>query len=300
MFADILINHAYSRKQERFTYKIPNDIKIEIGSGVVVPFQRGKQAGLVLNVHKERPEFKTRDICELLDPNILLRKWQLELTEWIAEYYFCTNYDAIRPMLPKHIWRVPKQNRSTKQAKEKVWKETPAHKLSKDQEKIVTQILNENIKESLIHGITGSGKTEIYKHLIQSKVKGGKQALLLVPEISLTPQLVKYFEGSFKHIAVTHSRISEGKRAQQWKDIHSGKTSLVIGSRSALFSPFKNLGIIIMDEEHEWTYKQDQSPRYHARKLAKKMAELTNAQLILGSATPSIESMWELSVQKVA
>jgi len=92
---------------------------------------------------------------------------------------------------------------------------------------------------------------------------------------------------------VIHSKISEGKRAQHWRNIHDGKVQLVIGSRSSLFSPFKNLGLIIMDEEHEWSYKQDQSPRYHARDVALKTAELTGANLIFGSATPSVESMWK-------
>ncbi len=114
-----------------------------------------------------------------------------------------------------------------------------------------------------------------------------------MPEISLTPQLLHMFEGLFENIAVIHSRVSDAKRASIWRSIQAGEIQLVIGSRSAVFSPFKDLGIIVMDEEHEWTYKQDQSPRYHCRDVAKKITELTGAQLVLGSATPSIESMHE-------
>ena len=133
----------------------------------------------------------------------------------------------------------------------------------------------EKIPLSLIHGVTGSGKTEVYKNLIQHAVDSGKQALLLVPEISLTPQFVKYFKGNFENLALVHSKISEGEKARQWKGIHNGEISLVIGSRSALFSPFKNLGVVIMDEEHEWTYKQEQAPRYNTRDLLFEINKLT-------------------------
>jgi primosomal protein N' (replication factor Y) (superfamily II helicase) len=292
MYAEVLINHAYARKQESFTYEIPQEMELTKGSGVLVPFQRGKQAGIVLRTRKERPEFKTREIEALLNPEKLLTKWQMELAEWISDYYFCSKYDAIRSMLPKHIWRTPKREVSRKQKPKKLHQQED-HELTPTQGKIVKEIIKKKPATSLIHGITGSGKTEVYKKLIRNCVdKEEKQALLLVPEISLTPQLVRYFEGSFPEIAVIHSRISDGKRAEHWRKIQNGTTQLVIGSRSAIFSPFKNLGMIIMDEEHEWSYKQDQSPRYHAREVAKKVSQLTGAQLVLGSATPSIESMW--------
>ncbi|MFA5788632.1 MAG: primosomal protein N', partial [Candidatus Gracilibacteria bacterium] len=154
-------------------------------------------------------------------------------------------------------------------------------------------ILTEKPAVSLIHGITGAGKTEIYKQLIKNFIQKDEQCLLLVPEISLTPQLLHYFEVAFPSTAVIHSRISEGKRAQIWREIRAGIIKLVLGSRSALFSPFKKLGLIVMDEEHEWSYKQDQSPRYHARETALKMAELTGAQVVFGSATPSVETFFK-------
>lgn len=292
MFAEVLVNHAYSRKQERFTYEVPSDMKLEVGSGVLVSFSRGKQAGIVLEVKKDRPEFKTKKILELLMPEVMLYDWQIQLAEWISDYYFCSRFDVFKSMLPKHIWRTPKRVRKTDQPAKTPVKKTDDHELTPAQQEIVDSITKEKPQISLIHGITGSGKTEVYKKLIQNAVATGKQALLLVPEISLTPQLVRYFEGNFPEIAVIHSKISDGKRAQHWRNIHSGKTDLVIGSRSSLFSPFKNLGVIIMDEEHEWSYKQDQSPRYHGRDVAIKIAELTGAQLVLGSATPSLETMW--------
>lgn len=292
MFADILINHAYSRKQNLFTYEVPENIDLKRGSGVLVPFNKGNKAGLVLQTKRERPEFQTKQITDLLMPEIMLNDWQMDLAEWISDYYFCSTFDVFRSMLPNHIWRVPKREKTATEKQKRVFKKTDDHELTPAQESVVNSILNEKPHISLIHGITGSGKTEVYKKLIQNSVNSKKQTLLLVPEISLTPQLVRYFEGNFPEIAVIHSKISEGKRAQYWRDIKSGKTQLIIGSRSAVFSPFKNLGIIIMDEEHEWSYKQDQSPRYHGRDVSIKIAELTGAQLVLGSATPSIETMW--------
>ncbi len=292
MYADILINHAFSRKKDSHIYEIPESLSIKNGSGVVVPFQKGQKTGVVLRVHNTKPDFQTRLIGELLGEGLLLADWQLKLMEWMSEYYFCSKYDAIRLMLPKNIWRIPK--RHIEQKKEsKIFKKTPQHELTPDQAAIVKSILQEKPRISLLHGITGSGKTEVYRHLIEAKVQSGEQALLLVPEIALTPQLLKAFKKSFGRIAVIHSRLSEGKRAELWKEIQAGEIQLVIGSRSALFSPFKKLGLIVMDEEHEWTYKQEQSPRYHARTVAEKIGELTGTQLVLGSATPSLESMWK-------
>lgn len=292
MYAEILVNHAYARRQDRLTYELPEGAELSPGCGVMVPFQSTEKAGLILRVHENIPEFETRPTLENLDEAPLMAPWQMELAEWISEYYFCSRFDAYRLMLPKNIWRKPSKRRTKFEAysgesiKER-------HTLSKEQHEIVEQILNEKTPLSLLHGVTGAGKTEVYRHLMEAVIARGQQVLLLVPEISLTPQLLAYFKGHFENIAVLHSRISDGQKAAAWREIREGKVPLVIGSRSALFSPFQNLGLILMDEEHEWSYKQDSSPRYHARDVAKKMVELTGAQLVLGSATPSIETMYE-------
>ncbi|MFH0834006.1 MAG: primosomal protein N' [Patescibacteria group bacterium] len=154
--------------------------------------------------------------------------------------------------------------------------------------------IEKSTKPILLKGITGSGKTEIYLRVILDVLKKGKSAILLVPEIALTPQLVGYFASSIpkNEIAVLHSNLSEGEKLNSWEKIFAGEVKLVIGSRSALFAPAKNLGAIILDEEHEWNYKNDQNPRYHARAVALRFAEITGAKLILGSATPSLESFF--------
>ena len=142
----------------------------------------------------------------------------------------------------------------------------------------------------LLYGVTGSGKTNVYLEVIEEVIKRGKQALMLVPEISLTPQILKRFSERFTNIAVLHSGLSDGEKYDEWRKIKEGKVDIVIGARSAIFAPLEKLGVIIMDEEHSATYKQENNPRYHALDVAKWRAKYHNIPLILGSATPSLES----------
>ncbi|HBM4072238.1 TPA: primosomal protein N' [Listeria innocua] len=143
----------------------------------------------------------------------------------------------------------------------------------------------------LIHGVTGSGKTEIYLQTIEAKLKEGKEAIVLVPEISLTPQMVERFKSRFgSEVAVLHSALSSGEKYDEWRKIERKEARVVVGARSAVFAPFENLGIIIIDEEHEASYKQEDNPRYHARDVAIWRAEKYQCPVVLGSATPSLES----------
>ena len=162
--------------------------------------------------------------------------------------------------------------------------------------KEVTQALDspENARPILLHGVTGSGKTEIYLQAIRAALDRGRTAIVLVPEISLTPQTVERFKGRFAEaqdaVAVLHSHLSQGERHDEWHKIHSGRARIVIGARSAVFAPLKNLGLIVVDEEHETTYKQEEAPRYHARDVAVVRAKIEKCVIVLGSATPSLES----------
>lgn len=145
----------------------------------------------------------------------------------------------------------------------------------------------------LLHGVTGSGKTEVYLQTIDRCISSGRQAIVLVPEISLTPQMVERFKGRFgSKVAVMHSRLSHGERYDEWRKIREGKVQVAIGARSAIFAPFHHLGLIVMDEEHETSYKQEETPKYHARDVAVRRARQHGAVVILGSATPSLESYY--------
>jgi len=143
----------------------------------------------------------------------------------------------------------------------------------------------------LLHGVTGSGKTEVYLQSIDKILKEGREAIVLVPEISLTPQTTERFRARFgERVSVLHSRLSDGERYDEWMRIHDGEVRIVVGARSALFAPFRNLGLIVVDEEHENSYKQEETPRYHARDVAVVRGKMERALVILGSATPSVES----------
>jgi primosomal protein N' (replication factor Y) len=160
----------------------------------------------------------------------------------------------------------------------------------------------ETAKPILLHGVTGSGKTEIYLQAIRIALERGKSAIVLVPEISLTPQTVERFKSRFAEahevVAVLHSHLSEGERHDEWHKIHSGRARIVIGARSAVFAPLKDLGLVMVDEEHETTYKQEEAPRYHARDVAVVRAKIEKCAVVLGSATPSLESYYNATTGK--
>jgi len=162
--------------------------------------------------------------------------------------------------------------------------------LTADQTEVLKQIQSSK-KPVLLHGVTGSGKTEIYLRQILETIENGKQAILLVPEIALTPQTILYFKDFLgDHKALFHSRLSDGQRAREWWKVKNGYAPLIIGSRSAIFAPVADLGLIILDEEHEWTYKQESTPYYQTHRIAEEMVKFWKAKLIFGSATPSAES----------
>jgi primosomal protein N' (replication factor Y) (superfamily II helicase) len=160
----------------------------------------------------------------------------------------------------------------------------------------------EKAKPILLHGVTGSGKTEIYLQAIQSTLARGRTAIVLVPEISLTPQTVERFKSRFADaqdtVAVLHSHLSEGERHDEWHKIHAGRARIVVGARSAVFAPLENLGLIVVDEEHETSYKQEEAPRYHARDVAVVRAKMEKCVVLLGTATPSLESYHNAVQQK--
>jgi len=168
----------------------------------------------------------------------------------------------------------------------------PPPTLTKEQQKAVSEIVASDGKQFLLHGVTGSGKTEVYQAIIRKVLDSGKSAIVLVPEISLTPQAIKRYGEKFPNeVTVLHSNLSTGELYDQWHRINENKSRLIIGSRSAIFAPIPSLGLVVIDEEHEWTYKQkDQHPRYHTRDIASEICRYTGATLVLGSATPDITS----------
>ena len=162
--------------------------------------------------------------------------------------------------------------------------------LTIEQKNVINKVDLNNFKPYLLHGVTGSGKTEVYIQLIKKVIEQNKKAILLVPEISLTPQIVEKFKKRFGNVAILHSGLSNGEKYDEWRKIEREEVNIVIGARSAIFAPLSNIGIIIIDEEHSDTYKQENTPMYNAIDIALYRSKSHNCPLILGSATPSIES----------
>ena len=187
----------------------------------------------------------------------------------------------------QEVYRDPYQDR--------IFEHTEPLQLTEEQSVAIKPIL-QTIEEKrhdvfLLYGVTGSGKTEIYMQSIQKVLEEGREGIVLVPEISLTPQMVNRFKGRFgDEVAVLHSGLSIGEKYDEWRKIQRKEVRVVVGARSAIFAPFENLGIIIIDEEHETSYKQEDNPRYHARDVAIERARTHNCPVILGSATPSLET----------
>lgn len=167
--------------------------------------------------------------------------------------------------------------------------------LNSEQLNVFNGILSSENKKFLIHGVTGSGKTEVYMHLVEEMLNRELDTIILVPEISLTPQMIERFKGRFgSDIAVFHSRLSEGEKIDEWTRVRKGDVKVAVGARSAVFLPFKSLGMIIIDEEHELSYKSDANPKYDAREIAEFRCELDGCKVVLASATPSIETFYRV------
>jgi len=290
MYADILFQQKVGLDKDVLTYEIPEDLKLNIGQGVKVHIRNHATHGIVWKIHNKKPDFRTSKISEISSEDALVSDKQIALIEWMSSYYFCPLHKLLKLFIPKRILK-NKAIKSRKKEQENQL-EKPSKNLTEKQQELVSKIIESKKNQFLIHGITGSGKTEIYCHLAKHYLDQGLQAAILVPEISLTPQTIDYFE-NFLGIkaAVIHSKLSEGERYNYWKDIRDNKINLIIGSRSTVFAPFQNLGIIIMDEEHETSYKQDNSPRYSTHRVVEKIQELSSGiKIIFGSATPSIET----------
>lgn len=288
-----------------FTYAVPERMKEKISPGarVLVPFRSQKMIGYTVGFCKEPKLKNIKSIIDLIDEEPIFEKDLLALSKWICEYYFCSFGQALEAAIPSYLKKGKSLDYKQRKLKDQSVYEIAdplfetAPELSLQQKQALNPIL-EAIKDSrhdvfLLHGITGSGKTEIYFKAIEEALKKGRTVIYLFPEISLTPQTISRFNARFKGMAaILHSRLTPAERFFQWKKIKFGEAKIVVGARSAIFAPAKKLGLIVLDEEHETTYKQEEAPRYHARDAAIQRAKICNAVVILGSATPSLESFY--------
>ena len=263
---------AGSKENSLFTYVLPKSLVplTKKGSVVLVPF-RSKKVRAVVFDFVERPGFKTREITKVFDQTI--PGYLIKTIKWMSEYYGAPLSSCLKLIVPVGI----NKKRRAVLNQDIHGKITKIPELTEEQEASVKNILEHREKPHLVFGVTGSGKTEVYIRVIEKIIKEGKQCLVLVPEVSLTPQTILRFEERFSGaVALYHSYLKETERFGVWKDIESGDKSIVVGSRSALLLPFQNLGAIIVDEEHETSYKQDQAPRYSAVEVARKISYRLN------------------------
>ena len=261
-----------------------------------MPFGRGdklREAYVFRVFDGDENEIKGLKYISSVDPDIILTQEMLDTTLFIKRRVLCKTIDGLKCFLP--AGKAPKRKR------EKPYKDIStcgeaAKALTDEQESVLSEmkpcIEKDTYNIFLLHGVTGSGKTEVYMRMIEECLKQGKTAIMMVPEISLTKQIIEQFFARFGRIntAVIHSRITAGQRYDEWMRIRRGEARIVIGARSAAFAPLENIGIIIMDEEHETSYKSDKTPKYDTLDIAVKRAKKFNAILLLGSATPSVVS----------
>ncbi len=283
-----------------FDYILPDHIQIEavlVGCRVVVPFGRRQVVGIVLHLldSTDVDPQKLKPITDLLDDIPILTAHTLTLCEWASHYYHHPLGEVVFGILPKKL----RQIRSVPMpilpqvAVPNVLENTSGFTLAQEQQDAISQIKShEGFKTVLLHGITGSGKTEIYLQAIAHCLRAGKQALVLVPEISLTPQTMCRFQDRFNvPIAAMHSGLTDNERLKNWFAALQGQARIIIGTRMSVFVPIKEPGIIIIDEEHDASFKQQSGFRYCARDVAIVRARFEKVVAVLGSATPSLESL---------
>lgn len=284
-----------------FDYLLP-DTSVDhlpvIGARVEVPFGRQTLIGVITEItkHSELPISQLKPIYKILDPHALFPDKLRELLTWASSYYqypIGLLFDSVLPGWIRKNKALDINSKSKRVAKNNISQLEKALDLNPDQLQAVNNIASSfgSFKAFLLDGVTGSGKTEVYMQLISLALEQDKQALILIPEINLTPQTLQRFEQRFAvPIAVLNSQISEKKRATAWLEARDGTARIVIGTRLAAFTPLKNPGLFIIDEEHDLSFKQQDHFRYSARDLLLKRAQLEECPIVLGTATPALET----------
>ena len=268
---------------DRFTYS--SETRLSIGHIVRISVGAKLMNGVVLEQLDEAPEYLVKPIESLIEQTPLPSAL-VSLSLWLADYYATPLATVLQTVLPSGIH---KKRREKSFASSVRHRERTNYVLNEDQASAVKAIVESTPGTSLLHGITGSGKTAVYIELAKRTVATGKSVIVLVPEIALTSQLVDEFLQHFEDVILTHSRQTEAERHHSWKRALNADTPhVVIGPRSALFMPVPSIGVIVIDESHEPSYKQEQSPRYHALRAAHQLAAGSDARVVLGSATPSV------------
>ena len=298
-YADIIIDISHEGVDKTFEYKIPEELseQVQVGSVVKVPFGQGNRTrqGYVIAVKdssKWDPD-KMKSILQIDEKAVMVEGKLIRLAEWMRGTYGGTMIAALRTVMP--VKEKVAGRKSRIDVMDEVPEFAPVGELTDEQTEVVGTFerdFDAGVRDRyLLHGITGSGKTEVYIRLAEKVIKSGSSVIVLIPEIALTYQTVARFKTVFgNRISILNSRLSKGEKFREFERARSGETDIIIGPRSALFTPFEKLGLIIIDEEHDGSYKSETTPKYHAREVAMERARIEGAAVVLGSATPSVVS----------
>ena len=310
--AEVVFNLPLERS---FHYLVPESLATAVQRGVRVaaPFGPRELIGFVVQTPPRSPIAQLKTIRRVIDPAPMIAEERWQLAAWLADYTYCSLGEALAALVPASLRVTAKTAKeSAKDAKENT-EPQPSEELVRplqilrlcgddlvltmQQERalraIIKRLDSRQAHTVLLHGVTGSGKTELYLRAIERTLAQGRSTICLIPEIALTPQTVDRFRARFgERVALWHSRLTNRQRALAWSRVADGSCPIVVGTRSAVFAPVQRLGLVVLDEEHARTYKQEDVPRYHAREAAVARARLTGAVVVLGSATPSVESYY--------
>jgi len=310
MYAEVALSRVAKYIDNIYHYSVPPSLKdkAKIGSQILIPFGSRKDIGYIVGFTEKTDVKKIKDIIDVTSEYPLFSKESVDLAKWLSEYYLSFFINALRAVMPPGT--VAKEKTKLKDRKRRKKPQAPSAKSQEEiqigkpldatpDQKKALDLVFESLKKGepetiLLYGITGSGKTEVYLQTIAELLRQDKGSIVLVPEISLTPQLIERFRDRFKdHISIIHSHMTGKQRNSEWQRIVRGESKIVLGVRSAIFAPVKDLALIVIDEEYEMSYKQDQNPRYHARTVAEEISRTKGIPLILGSATPSVETFYK-------
>ncbi|HNZ94317.1 MAG TPA: DEAD/DEAH box helicase, partial [Sphaerochaeta sp.] len=265
LYADVLVDVPL---KQSFTYLVPEELQEAslFGCRAVVPFGSREVTGYIVGVRDtDDSPFELKELKRMIDSEPVFTDKTVELVRWISRFYLCSEGEAISLVIPGGR----RDSAYGGLEQDEAFSAGRIERLSAEQEAALSSILNSDERMFYLHGVTGSGKSEVYLRTAEAVIAEGKGVIYLVPEITLTHQLAVLVAGRFSNrVAILHSALTPSQRLKQWRRILNGEVDLVIGARSAVFAPVENLGLIIIDEEHENSYKSGSTPRYHARQVA--------------------------------